>query len=716
MRRKCTRSIGGALVSLAATTLFVVVTAVPASAQAVSTADQFRAAFDSGTAIELQNDITLCGADDSGSGPAIRTSSADLDIDGGPSHFTIHQGCPQSAILLIQPPHGGAGTMTVQNLTASGGTAGGILSKGSVVLENSTLTNNTGGFSIQTALIPGAVQLFQSSITGGTSAIEAAGSVLLSQSTINNNHLQASPGGIQAAVESIATINLVNSTVTNNSAPDGAIYGVNSVILTFSTVVENQLTGHCASRIFGEPSEATVCGQGFEGANVNTGSGAELDSRSSVIAMPSSGANCAIDGPTSSGGYNWTDDDSCGLGGGPGDVEDDQGSPGLAALADNGGPTLTRLPTTGSPLIDRIPSNQSPCAVQVGDAKFGLAPSQLVDQRAVTRPQGPACDIGAVEVVPGNPNELPTVTVTAGPDTAVEGGMSGKFTFTRQGDTSFDMGVAYNVSGTATSGSDYTALAPVVIPAGQSSASIDVDALTDNVADPHETVIVQITMGPDYAIGSPSNATVTILEDFCQGAPQADYPDRESFDVHAHAIDCITAYAMAMGFDDGTYGATLPVSRAQMASMIARMLNDGGVTLPSNPPDAYPGDDGDVHELAVNQLAALGVLDDTTGQSGDSFNVSDPMRRDDMAQLLYNTYKLIIGEPLADGPDAFTDDNASDNEQAINALANAGVVEGAGGGMYDPSGPVSRGQMASFFVRLMQLLVDAGQFPSTPPA
>ena len=52
----------------------------------------------------------------------------------------------------------------------------------------------------------------------------------------------------------------------------------------------------------------------------------------------------------------------------------------LAGLADNGGGTPTRLPQASSPLVDA-----ADCV--------GLTP----DQRGVARPQGPRCDIGAVE-------------------------------------------------------------------------------------------------------------------------------------------------------------------------------------------------------------------------------------------------------------------------------------------------------------------------------
>ena len=55
----------------------------------------------------------------------------------------------------------------------------------------------------------------------------------------------------------------------------------------------------------------------------------------------------------------------------------------LDPLADNGGPTLTRLPVAGSIAID---------------AAAGIGGCPATDQRGVPRPQGPACDAGAVEL------------------------------------------------------------------------------------------------------------------------------------------------------------------------------------------------------------------------------------------------------------------------------------------------------------------------------
>jgi hypothetical protein len=56
----------------------------------------------------------------------------------------------------------------------------------------------------------------------------------------------------------------------------------------------------------------------------------------------------------------------------------------LDPLADNGGLTWTMALGVGSPAIDT--ANDATCP--------------LVDQRGVTRPQGPHCDVGAFELVP----------------------------------------------------------------------------------------------------------------------------------------------------------------------------------------------------------------------------------------------------------------------------------------------------------------------------
>ena len=79
-----------------------------------------------------------------------------------------------------------------------------------------------------------------------------------------------------------------------------------------------------------------------------------------------------------------------------------------------------------------------------------------------------------------------------------------------------DITVDYTISGTATSGDDYTALAgAVIIPAEQNSVSIPVTVTNDNILEVPETVIVTLTGGAsdNFSFTAIGNAAVNIADD-----------------------------------------------------------------------------------------------------------------------------------------------------------------------------------------------------------
>jgi hypothetical protein len=85
---------------------------------------------------------------------------------------------------------------------------------------------------------------------------------------------------------------------------------------------------------------------------------------------------------------------------------------------------------------------------------------------------------------------------------------------TRTGPTTAALGVSYTVGGTATSGSDYTALSgTVTIPIGASTATISVAPIDDATIEADETVVVTVSANAAYSVGAPGNATVTIQSD-----------------------------------------------------------------------------------------------------------------------------------------------------------------------------------------------------------
>ena len=110
---------------------------------------------------------------------------------------------------------------------------------------------------------------------------------------------------------------------------------------------------------------------------------------------------------------------------------------------------------------------------------------------------------------------LPTVTLAATTGTATEAGaVPGVFTVTRTGSTAAALTVSYTVGGTATAGSDYTALSgSVTIAAGAASATIAVTPQNDTAVEVDETVVATLSASAAYTVGTPSSGTVTIVSD-----------------------------------------------------------------------------------------------------------------------------------------------------------------------------------------------------------
>jgi len=186
-------------------------------------------------------------------------------------------------------------------------------------------------------------------------------------------------------------LTLNNSTVSGNSAKTGggglynAINDTGLLALNYSTVANNT-------------SDSDNNGSG-NGGGINNDQPGTATLQSSIVAGNKKGptgtlnvtADCSGSGTMISQGFNLTGSGTgCGLGG-AGDVTVTPANVFtnvLGVLANNGGPTKTHALLPGSPAIDA--GNDSICAAD---------PINGLDQRGVARPQGPACDIGAYELI-----------------------------------------------------------------------------------------------------------------------------------------------------------------------------------------------------------------------------------------------------------------------------------------------------------------------------
>ena len=183
--------------------------------------------------------------------------------------------------------------------------------------------------------------------------------------------------------------------------------------------------------------------------------------------------------------------------------------------------TLAAGATTGTirvdTLNDGVPDPGETLAVTLGGASTtkGTVAVDAAAATATTVLVGIATGTGPIE----DGEEL--VVSVAAVARSVEEGEAAEFTVTLTGGTSTaPVEVSYEVGGTATTGTDYTAPAApatLTIGAGESSATIRIDTIADGVPDPGETLVVSLrgartTEGTVTVDPSAASATSTIAD------------------------------------------------------------------------------------------------------------------------------------------------------------------------------------------------------------
>jgi hypothetical protein len=187
--------------------------------------------------------------------------------------------------------------------------------------------------------------------------------------------------------------------------------------------------------------------------------------------------------------------------------------------------------------------------------------------------------------------------------------------------------------------------------------------------------------------------------------PAHPYTDRDGIaPVHLDNVDCATFREIVQGFRDGSYGASLPVQRDQMASYIARMVDtaEGAQALPDaeDSDDEFEDLEGNVHEDNIKRLYAAGIIQ---GRTETSYAPAADVRRDQVATFVLRAAAFATGvefEDLESDEQAFPD-VAEDNVhfERVNGANELELVLGKTDGTYGPADSTRRDQMASLVVR-----------------
>lgn len=214
-------------------------------------------------------------------------------------------------------------------------------------------------------------------------------------------------------------------------------------------------------------------------------------------------------------------------------------------------------------------------------------------------------------------------------------------------------------------------------------------------------------------LGAPASAETFLDEDNPCGEvpPPADMADLAQVpEAHRLAVNCAFALGIVHGRTEAGevwFQPFEPVLRDQMASFIVRTLDAAGYDLPA-PADQGFGDlGGNVHADAINQLKQLGIAH---GKTADRYDPSAPVTRAQMASFLIRAANFAYeGDDLAAGREdsmLFPDVEGNVHEASIEAAAELlELAQGFEDGLYRPEDGTTRAQMASFLIRLHDLIL-----------
>ncbi len=188
--------------------------------------------------------------------------------------------------------------------------------------------------------------------------------------------------------------------------------------------------------------------------------------------------------------------------------------------------------------------------------------------------------------------------------------------------------------------------------------------------------------------------------------PAHRFVDVAAGSTHGPSIACALWWQVATGVSATTFEPGRDVTRGQMASFVARLVAGGGGHLPSDAADRFTDDGGSPHEASINRLAAVGILG---GVAPGRFAPDQAVTRAQMATFLVRSYEHVTGAALPVAADAFGDDDGDVHEASIDRAAQAGFAAGEGAGRYGPGQDIGRGQVSSFLVRVLDLLVEDGR-------
>lgn len=175
---------------------------------------------------------------------------------------------------------------------------------------------------------------------------------------------------------------------------------------------------------------------------------------------------------------------------------------------------------------------------------------------------------------------------------------------------------------------------------------------------------------------------------------------------YREGIELAAAAGIINGYADGTFQPNAQVTRAQFITMLYRAAGSPTVKIPEGKTEIELGfTDADTISDAYKTAVAWGVENGIIkGYEDNTFRPNQAISRAQMATMLYR-YLVQKDGPASDELKAtynFTDkdDIAAPFVEAVNVMANKGLLKGYADGHFGPDETATRGQAATILVRI----------------
>lgn len=159
----------------------------------------------------------------------------------------------------------------------------------------------------------------------------------------------------------------------------------------------------------------------------------------------------------------------------------------------------------------------------------------------------------------------------------------------------------------------------------------------------------------------------------------------------------LKAQPYIQGYTDGSFRPERNVTRAEMATLITRIL--GTSTLEGS----HEFTDVTSSHWAQASISAAAQSGSVQGYTDGSFKPDQAITRAEMAVVLQ---PLLTSAQMTTAPTAFTDMNEHWAQQAVEQLSSAGVVTGYKDGMFRPSQPITRAEAVTMLNKLIGLQAE----------